>query len=76
MDFPFIGGRVKADSLTRSLAEKLPVTLEVKETRSPTKAWQNVQHHLTKEKAVGLKLDWYHLEYFAHPFHFAGYVRL
>lgn len=73
MDFPFIGGRVKPDALTQNLLKKLPVDLEVKETRSLKKAWQNVESSLAEGKAVGLKLDCYHLEYFSNPIHFAGH---
>jgi len=73
MDFPFIGGRVKPDALTQNLLKKLPVHLEVKETSSLKKAWQNVQTPLAEGKAVGLKLDCYHLEYFSNPIHFAGH---
>ncbi len=73
MDFPFIGGRIKPDALTQNLANKFPIHLEVKETNSPEKAWQNVKIELDGGHAVGLKLDCYHLEYFANPIHFAGH---
>lgn len=73
MEFPFIGGRVKPDVLTQNLANKLPVHLEVKETSSLEKAWQNVQIQLASGQPVGLKLDCYYLEYFSNPIHFAGH---
>ena len=37
------------------------------------KAWYNVQSQLESGKAVGLKLDCYHLEYFTTKIHFAGH---
>lgn len=73
MDFPFIGGRIKADLLTQNIAKNLNLDLEVKETSSPQKAWENVKQLIDKGKTVGLKLDCYHLEYFSKPFHFAGH---
>jgi Domain of unknown function (DUF4872)/Butirosin biosynthesis protein H, N-terminal len=77
MDLPFIGGRVKPDALTASLARNLNLRLTVRETSSPTKAWNEVKSLLENGKAVGLKLDCFHLEYFKRPFHFAGhYVAL
>ena len=42
MDFPFIGGRVKPMTLTRNLARNLNLDLEIKETTSLKKAWNNV----------------------------------
>jgi hypothetical protein len=77
MDFPFIGGRVKPDVLTQNIARNLNLELTVRETSSPQKAWENVKEHVDQGKAVGLKLDCFHLEYFSRPFHFAGhYVAL
>ena len=73
MDFPFIGGRVKPDLLTANIAKNLGVKLTIRETSSVTKAWQEVKQRLDSGKAVGLKLDCYHLEYFSHPIHFAGH---
>lgn len=43
MDFPFIGGRVKPDMLTANIAKTLGLKLNVRETASPTKAWQEVK---------------------------------
>jgi Butirosin biosynthesis protein H, N-terminal len=73
MDFPFIGGRVKPDRLTVNIAKNLGLKRMAYETSSVVKAWQEVKHLLDDGKAVGLKLDCYHLEYFTHPIHFAGH---
>jgi hypothetical protein len=73
MDFPFIGGRVKTDLLTEKLCRNLNLDLEIKETASISKAWDNVKNQLNSGKAVGLKLDCYHLDYFTNKFHFAGH---
>lgn len=73
MDFPFIGGRVKPDVLTENICRNLNLELEVKETSSIKKAWQNVTGYLDKGQPVGLKLDCYHLEYFTNKIHFAGH---
>ncbi len=73
MEFPFIGGRVKPDVLTRNLTRNLNLELTVKETSSQVKAWNHVKELLDKGQIVGLKLDCYHLEYFSNPFHFAGH---
>lgn len=73
MDFPFIGGRVKPDMLTANVARNLGLTLSTYETSSTTKAWKEVKQLLDGGKAVGLKLDCYHLDYFSNPFHFAAH---
>ncbi|SEB36986.1 Butirosin biosynthesis protein H, N-terminal [Tenacibaculum sp. MAR_2009_124] len=73
MDFPFIGGRIKPDLLTQNICQNLNLTLEVKETLSTRKAWSTVKDSLDKGIPVGLKLDCYHLEYFASKIHFAGH---
>jgi Domain of unknown function (DUF4872)/Butirosin biosynthesis protein H, N-terminal len=73
MDFPFIGGRVKTDILTKNIAKNLNLELTVKETSSAQKAWDNVKELIDKGQAVGLKLDCFHLQYFSNPFHFAGH---
>ncbi len=73
MGFPFIGGRVKTDLLTENLCRNLNLDLEIKETTSIAKAWDNVKNKLDNAKAVGLKLDCYHLDYFTNKFHFAGH---
>ena len=73
MDFPFIGGRIKPDDLTRNIARNLNLKLEVKETASIKKAWENVKNNIDNNIAVGLKLDCYHLDYFKSKIHFAGH---
>ena len=72
-DFPFFGGRVKPDLLTRNIAKNLGLQLQVQQTVSREKAWKNVSEKLEAGIVVGLKLDCYHLEYFAQPIHFAGH---
>lgn len=73
MNFPFIGGRIKPDALTENICKNLNLKLEVKETSSTKKAWENVKKNIDKGKAVGLKLDCYHLDYFTSKIHFAGH---
>ena len=62
MDFPFIGGRIKTDLITENICRALYLKLDVKETSSSCKAWNNIEEHLAKGKAVGLKMDCYHLD--------------
>jgi len=38
MDFPFIGGRIKPDDLTKNIVKNLDLKLEVKETSSSKRA--------------------------------------
>ena len=73
MDFPFIGGRIKQDVLTRNISRNLNLILEVEETASPKKAWENVRNKIDQNIPVGLKLDCYHLDYFTTKIHFAGH---
>ena len=73
MDFPFIGGRVKPDALTENICQNLNLNLQVKETSSVKKAWENVKTNIDQGVVVGLKLDCYHLEYFTSKIHFAGH---
>ncbi len=73
MDFPFIGGRIKQDLLTVNLCRNLNLNLDIKETSSVKKAWQNVKTSIDNGQAVGLKMDCYHLEYFTKKIHFAGH---
>ncbi|MBE8715531.1 BtrH N-terminal domain-containing protein [Sphingobacterium hungaricum] len=73
MDFPFFGGRIKTDLLTENLVKNLNLELTVNETSSKQKAWENVKRLIDNDKAVGLKLDCYYLDYFSNPFHFAGH---
>lgn len=73
MDFPFIGGRIKPDVLTQNIARNLNLKLDVQESSSAKKAWENVKSNIDKNIAVGLKLDCYHLDYFTNKIHFAGH---
>src|SRR5690606_12786469 len=73
MEFPFLGGRVKPDQLTRNLAANLGLEIQVRETRSPRKAWEGVRHFLDQGESVGLKLDSYYLDYFEPKVHFAAH---
>ncbi|MFF2950771.1 BtrH N-terminal domain-containing protein [Kitasatospora sp. NPDC057965] len=74
LDFPFLGGRVKPFELTRALAARLGLELEVRETGSARRAWQNVAVELDAGRPVGLQLDSYHLEYFTSRVHFGGHM--
>jgi hypothetical protein len=74
MDFPFLGGRVKPFVLTRNLAAALDLDLEVKETASPRRAWENVAGPIGAGSPVGLQLDSHHLDYFGSKVHFGGHV--
>lgn len=73
MDFPFIGGRVKPMMLTKSLARNLNLDIEIRETTSTKKAWDNVKECIANNQLAGLQLDCYHLEYFSNKIHFAGH---
>jgi hypothetical protein len=74
MDFPFLGGRVKPFTLTTGLADRLGLELQVKETTSPRKAWENVTAAVEAGRPVGLQLDSYHLDYFTSRVHFGGHI--
>ena len=73
MNFPFIGGRIKTDLLTQNIARHLNLKMNVWETSSPKKAWENVKENIDSGIPVGIKLDCYHLDYFSNKFHFAGH---
>ncbi len=73
MPFPFIGGRPRSGEITEKICKHLKLDLQVKETSSVKKAWQNVQIEIERTKSVGLQLDCYHLEYFKNKIHFAGH---
>ncbi|MFI6824539.1 BtrH N-terminal domain-containing protein [Micromonospora sp. NPDC050187] len=73
MDFPFLGGRTKPTTITRTVADRLGLTLHVQETASPRRAWQHVAAALTAGRPVGLQLDSYHLDYFTTKVHFGGH---
>ncbi|WP_030797344.1 BtrH N-terminal domain-containing protein [Streptomyces sp. NRRL S-337] len=74
MGFPFLGGRVKPFDLTRTLAAGLGLQLQVQETTSPRRAWENVAAPIDAGHPVGLQLDCYHLDHFASKVHFGGHV--
>lgn len=73
MDFPFIGGRIKPDLITRNIAKNFNLQLTVKETSSVKKAWENIKQEIDQGTVVGLKLDSYYLDYFTNKVHFAGH---
>jgi len=73
LDFPFLGGRTRPASITRTAADRLGLALDVQETTSPRKAWRNVVAALDTGRPVGLQLDSYHLEYFTAKVHFGGH---
>ena len=73
MDFPFIGGRIQPDALTQNIINHLNLKIDIKETSSLKRAWQNVTMHIDEGTPVGLKLDCFHLDYFKNKFHFAGH---
>ncbi|MGW6781522.1 BtrH N-terminal domain-containing protein [Streptomyces sp. NPDC054987] len=74
MDFPFLGGRVKPFDLTRNLAARLRLRLQVQETTSPRKAWDSVAASIDAGHPVGLQLDSHHLDYFGSKVHFGGHI--
>jgi hypothetical protein len=74
LGFPFLGGRVRPFDLTRNLATRLELELEVRETTSPRKAWENVVASIDAGHPVGLQLDSYYLDYFGSKVHFGGHV--
>ncbi|MFI7114872.1 BtrH N-terminal domain-containing protein [Nonomuraea sp. NPDC050227] len=74
MDVPFLGGRVKPFELTRNLAARLGLTLDVAETGSARRAWENVAARIDDGLPVGLQLDSHHLDYFGSKVHFGGHV--
>ncbi|MEU0156271.1 BtrH N-terminal domain-containing protein [Micromonospora fulviviridis] len=73
MDFPFLGGRTKPGMITRTVADRLGLTLHIQETASPRRAWQNVAAALDAGRPVGLQLDSYHLDYFTTRVRFGGH---
>lgn len=73
MGYPFLGGRCKQDVLTENITRNLQLKLDVNETASKTKAWEFVKSNLAKDIPVGLKLDFYFLEYIEQKIHFAAH---
>ncbi|MFF4161747.1 BtrH N-terminal domain-containing protein [Streptomyces sp. NPDC001741] len=74
LGFPFLGGRVRPFELTRNLAGRLGLDLQVQETTSPRRAWANVTAHIDAGRPVGLQLDSAYLDYFGSKVHFGGHV--
>ncbi|MFI7282658.1 BtrH N-terminal domain-containing protein [Micromonospora chersina] len=73
MDCPFLGGRTRPTTITRTVADRLGLTLHIQETASPRRAWQNVAAALDAGRPVGLQLDCYHLDYFTTRVRFGGH---
>ncbi|MEV4757771.1 BtrH N-terminal domain-containing protein [Micromonospora sp. NPDC049559] len=73
MDFPFLGGRSRPTAITRTVADRLGLTLRIQETGSPRRAWRNLTAALAAGRPVGLRLDCYHLDYFTTKVHFGGH---
>lgn len=73
-ELPFLGGRVKPFELTTNLAARLGLELQVSETASERKAWEQVSAAIDGGVPVGLQLDSHDLEYFGSRVHFAGHV--
>lgn len=73
MNFPFIGGRVKPDTITDNVCKILDLNLIKHETTSVKTAWEVVKKQIDNSKPVGLKLDSYYLDYFTTKIHFAGH---
>lgn len=73
MGYPFLGGRCKEDVLTENIVRNLNLTMDVKETSSKEKAWEFVRSNIDRGVPVGLKLDFYYLEYFDLQIHFAAH---
>ncbi|WP_436884102.1 BtrH N-terminal domain-containing protein [Staphylococcus pseudoxylosus] len=71
MAFPFLGGRIKPDYLTKNIVKNLNLEIHIEETTSIKKAWQNVKKAIDTGQPVGLKLDSYYLDYFTSKVHFA-----
>jgi len=75
MSFPFVGGRIKQDSLIKNLSEVLNLDANLRETTSKEKAWKALRENLDAEIPTGLKLDMYYLDYLPKKIHFpAHYV--
>lgn len=73
MPAPFIGGRTKAEEITKHLTQNLGIEVEYRQTRSKKKAWDNLASFIDAGVPVGVKVDCYFLDYFSADFHFAGH---
>nr|WTB28856.1 BtrH N-terminal domain-containing protein [Streptomyces sp. NBC_00830] len=73
MPTPFLGGRIKPDSLTDNLAKALNLRLSIHETSSVKRAREQLVQELDAGIIVGLKLDRYFLDYSTDEFRFGAH---
>ncbi|GAA1420931.1 BtrH N-terminal domain-containing protein [Streptomyces thermospinosisporus] len=73
MPTPFVGGRIKPDTLSENLADALNMRLSVHETSSARRAREHLLAELDSGNVVGLKLDRYLLDYSTDDFRFAAH---
>lgn len=73
MPAPFIGGRPKPEMLTSTLAARLDVAVDYRQTRSAAKAWAHVADFVDAGQPVGVKLNCRYLDYFSSAVDFAGH---
>ncbi|MEV4917613.1 BtrH N-terminal domain-containing protein [Streptomyces tirandamycinicus] len=73
MPTPFLGGRIKPDTLSENLAKALNLRLSVHETSSAKRAREHLLAELDSGTVVGLKLDRYFLDYSTDDFRFAAH---
>jgi len=73
MPTPFVGGRIKPDTLSENLADALGLRLSVHETSSARRAKEHLLAELGSGNVVGLKLDRYLLDYSTDDFRFAAH---
>ncbi|MFJ4817659.1 BtrH N-terminal domain-containing protein [Streptomyces sp. NPDC088801] len=73
MPTPFVGGRIKPDTLSENLATALNLRLSVHETSSVNRAREHLLAELDSGTVVGLKLDRYFLDYSTDDFRFAAH---
>ena len=73
MPTPFVGGRIKPDTLSENLANTLKLRLSVHETSSVKRAKEHLLAELESGTIVGLKLDRYFLDYSTDDFRFAAH---
>lgn len=73
MPTPFVGGRIKPDTLSANLADALNLRLSVHETSSVKRAREQLLEELESGNVVGLKLDRYFLDYSTDDFRFAAH---
>jgi len=73
MDFPFVGGRSKPDSITAEFCKALDIPVHFSQTTSKRLAWKHITDALEKSQPIGLKVDCYYLDYFSSKVHFAAH---